>query len=73
MVIALAAASYIYIKVGLRIGWGPGQTDLVLLANCEPNALIAGLSTEGGGLPHVVTRFTACLGVPRHAAIDPSF
>ncbi len=30
MSIVLAAALAIYKKVGLRIGWGPGKTELIL-------------------------------------------
>ena len=37
---ALAAAPALYCKVGLRIGWGPGKTELILPSHCDPKAFL---------------------------------
>ena len=69
---ALAAAPQIHGEVGLKIGWGPGKTELILSSDCDPGAFLALVETVGGGLPYVVAGFSSCLGVPRHAASTPS-
>ncbi len=38
--------------------------------NSDTGAILAHLQTVGGGLSYVVTRFSSCLGVPRHASND---
>ncbi len=40
MFATLVAAPSIYRKVGLRIGWGPGKTELILPSHCDPNAFL---------------------------------
>jgi len=71
MSIALAAALAIYMKVGLRIGWGPGKTKLILPPQCDPDAFMQQLDSSGEGLPHIVPGFNTCLSAPRHANNDP--
>ena len=73
MSLALVATPTICKKVGLRIGGGPGKTELMLPLDCDPYAFLLLLDTFVGGLPHIVTGFNACLGVPRHAFNDPEF
>jgi len=70
---ALATAPAIYKKVGLRIGWGPRKTELILPSGCEPDAFLSQLEAYGAGLPHVVPGFSCCLGVPHHASNDYVF
>ncbi len=37
---ALIAAHAIYKRIGLRIGWGPGKTELVLPSDYDPQAFL---------------------------------
>ena len=69
----LAAAPTIYGKVGIRIGWGPGKTELILPLDSDPITFLALQDTVRGGLSHVVLGFSSCLGVPRHVLYDPEF
>ena len=69
----LATTPAIYMKVGLRIGWGLGKTGLILPANSDPTTFLPHLDTGGGCLPHVVPGFLSCLKVLRHASNDPTF
>jgi hypothetical protein len=59
---ALAGAPTIYKKVGLRSGWGPGKTELILPPKFDPETFLSHLEVSGGGLFHIVTSFTSCLG-----------
>jgi len=70
---ALAASPTICTKPGLRIGWGPGKTELKPTSGCDPGIFMPHLEAIGGGLTHLVSSFTSCLGVPRHSEIDPVF
>ncbi len=71
MAVALSAALGIYKKVGLRIGWGPGKTELILPTDVHCKTFLS-LLPEGCN-PSVVSGFSACLGVPRHPMNDPEF
>ncbi len=71
MAVALSTASAIYKKVGLRIGWGPGKTELILPTDVHCETFLS-LLPEGCN-PSVVSGFSACLGVPRHPLNDPEF
>ena len=70
---ALAAAPALYRKMGLRIGWDLGKMELILPSRCDSEAFLKRLDGYTEGLPHIVPGFSACLGVPRHAANDPEF
>ena len=69
----LATAPAIYKKAGLRIGWGPGKTELVLSPGCYPVAFLSQLEATRAGLSHLVLGFSSCLGVPRHVFDDSAF
>ncbi len=71
MAVALSTAPSIYKKVGLRIGWGPGKTELILPTDVHCETFLS-LLHEGCN-PSVVSSFSACLGVPRHPLNDPEF
>jgi hypothetical protein len=71
MAVALAAAPSLYNKVGLRIGWGPGKTELILPPGIDSDSFLTNLGPECR--PSLVTGFTSCLGVPRHPTNDPDF
>jgi hypothetical protein len=71
MAIALAAAPSLYKKVGLRIGWGPGKTELILPSGTDNASFLTTLGPECH--PSLVTGFTYCLGVPRHPSNYPEF
>ena len=71
MAVALSTAPAIYKKVGLRIGWGPGKTELTLPPTVAPETFLYLLPE--GCYPSVVLGFSACLGVPRHPLNDPDF
>jgi hypothetical protein len=71
MPVALSAAPTIYKKVGLRIGWGLGKTELIMLPDVDSQSFL--LLLPQACLPSVVTRFSAYLGVPRHPSNDLEF
>jgi len=73
MSLALIATLEIYRKVGLRIGWGPCKTKLMLPLGCDPASLLLQLDSLNGGLPHIVSCFTASLEVPRYPSNDSEF
>jgi len=73
MPIALGDAPAISKRVGLRIGWVPCKTQLILPPRCDSDAFLQQLDAYGEGLPHIVPGFSACLGIPRHANNDPEF
>jgi hypothetical protein len=60
-------------KLELRIGWGPGKSELILSPCSDSEAILILLEACGGGLPHIFLGFSSCLGVPRHADNDPNF
>ena len=70
MPIALTPAHAIYLRMGIRIAWGPDKTELVLPIECNPKDFPTHLDSLGEGLPHIVVVFTAWHGVPRHASND---
>jgi hypothetical protein len=45
MSIALATAPAIYMKVGLRIGWGTSKTELILPPQCDLDAFLQQLDS----------------------------
>ena len=69
----LCAAPGIYAKVGLRIGLGPEKTELILPPLTDPTTYTNMLIVLGSIVPHIVPRFSSCLGVPRHADNVPPF
>jgi hypothetical protein len=69
----LHQAPGIFGKVGLRIGYGPGKTELVLPKDCSREAFPYPLDDPLISAPQVVTGFGSCLGVPRHPTNDPTF
>jgi len=71
MAIALSPAFAIYKTVGLRIGWGPGKTEIILPPHIDGRTFLS-LLPEARILS-VVTGFAACLGIPRHPLNDPEF
>ena len=60
------AAPPLYKKVGLRIGWEPEKSVLVLPPNVDPETLQLPRGDDGRIIPHVVEGLEACLGIPRH-------
>jgi hypothetical protein len=66
MSIALVATLDIFKKVGLRICWVPSKTKLILSLGFDPKSFLMRLDTLADGLPHIITGFNACLGVPRY-------
>ena len=66
-------APTIYGKVGLRIGLGPGKTELALPQDYERRNFPYPLDIHGIATPHVVQGFSSCLGVPRHSSNDSDF
>jgi hypothetical protein len=71
MAIALDAAPSIYKKVGLRIGWGPCKTEMILPPDVDSDSFLSLVGPDCH--PFIVTGFTSCLGVPRHATNDHVF
>jgi len=69
----LAHVPSIFGKFDLRIGLGPGKTELILLEGYDESALPCPLDDPGVAAPHVVPGFSACLGVPRHFSNDQEF
>ena len=62
----ILAAPSLYTKVGLRIGWGPAKSKLVLPPDVDPDTLTLPRGKDGSILPHLVQGLEACLGIPRH-------
>jgi len=69
----LRKAPEIFAKVGLRIGYGPGKTELILHRGCSKEEFPFPLDDPQVPTPHVVAGFKSCLGVPRHFDNDPVF
>lgn len=69
----LQKAPGIYEKVGLRLGYGPGKTELILPQGCRKDEFPLTLDDPEVPAPQVVEGFTSCLGVPRHFSNDPVF
>ena len=60
-------------KMGLRLGYGPGKTELILPKNCTRDEFPYPLDDPEIPAPQVVAGFQSCLGVPRHFSNDPIF
>ena len=69
----LTQAPAIFDKVGLKIGYGPGKTDLALPRGYETQECPYPLADPEVPAPNVVLGFKACLGVLRHYYIDQAF
>jgi len=69
----LAHAPIIYGKVGMKIGYGPGKTKLILPRDYDREDFPYPLDDPSVLVPHVVTGFMTCLGVPRHHNNDQAF
>jgi hypothetical protein len=63
----------IFGKVGLRIGYGPRKTEIVLPQSCPREVFPYPLDNPQVPAPHVVDGFRTCLGVPIHSQNDPEF
>jgi hypothetical protein len=72
MSIALAVVPVIYKKVGLRIGLGPGKTEIIFPPGCDQENLLRQLDRREE-LPKIISDFIGCLGVPHHAKNDQDF
>ena len=73
MATVFRTAPAIFSKVGLRLGYGPGKTELVLPKECSVEDFPYPLSDPSVPAPQVVAGFKSCLGVPRHFDNDPEF
>ncbi len=69
----LHQAPWIFGKVGLRIGYGPGKTELILPKDCSREDFPYPLDDPQVPAPQVVQGFQSCMGVPRHPTNDPDF
>ena len=73
MATVFRTAPTIFGKVGLRIGYGPGKTELILPKGTTANEFPYPLEDPETPAPHIVPGFKSCLGVPRHFDNDPEF
>ncbi len=73
MATALHLAPCIFAKVGLRLGYGPGKTELILPKGCSMQDFPLPLDDPHTEDPQVVAGFKSCLGVPRHFDNDLVF
>ena len=73
MAVVLEEAPGIFGKVGLRLGYGPGKTKLILPQECSKEEFPFPLDNPTAPNLQVVTGFKFCLGVPRHFSNDPVF
>jgi hypothetical protein len=73
MAVVLAEAPRIFGKVGLRLGYGPDKTELILPQRCSKEEFPFPLDHPTIPAPQVVVGFESCLGVPRHFSDDPVF
>ena len=73
MTTVLRKAPEIFGKVGLRIGYGPSKTKLILPRGCSRQDFPFPLDDPQVPAPHVVAGFKSCLGVPMHFENDPIF
>jgi hypothetical protein len=69
----LHQAQGIFGKVGLRIGYGPGKTELILPKDCSREDFPYPGDDPLILAPQVVQGFQSCLVVPRHPTNDPEF
>ncbi len=73
MATVLYHAPEIFGKVGLRIGLGPGKTELILPKGCSMQEFPFPLDDPQVAAPQVVAGFKSCLRVPKHFDNDPDF
>jgi hypothetical protein len=66
-------APTIFGKVGLRLGYGPGKTELIVPKGTSVGDFPYPLEDPKVPAPHVGAGFKSCLGVPRHFDNDPEF
>jgi len=69
----LHQAPNIFEKLSLRLGYGPGKTELILPHGCPKSSFPFPLNDPQVAAHQVVACFKACLGVPRHFTSDPAF
>jgi hypothetical protein len=65
----ISAAPPLYRKVGLRIGWEPAKSELVLPPYVDPETIQLPRGNDGRILLYLVEGLEACLGIPRHRKI----
>ena len=73
MATSLQQAPGIFAKVGIRLGYGPGKTQLVLPKGCSRQDFPFPLDDPEVAAPQVVAGFKSCLRFPRHFDNDPEF
>jgi len=73
MAVVMEDAPRIFSKVWLRLGYGPGKTELILPRGCPGEDFPFPLNDPVVPAPQVVEGFSSCLGVPRHSSNDPEF
>ena len=73
MATTLQQAPGIFAKVGLRLGYGPGKTELIFPKGCSRQDFPFPLDNPDVAAPQVVAGFKSCLEVPRHFEKDPEF
>jgi hypothetical protein len=71
--LTLTTAPHVYGDVGLSLGWGPKNGELVLPTGCDPGHLLLPCNPRGEPLPNIVQGFEACLGLPRHPTNNEDF
>jgi len=69
----LAQAPAIYGKVGLKLGYGLGKTEIILPQGYDRVDFPYPFDDPSVPAPHVVSGFKSCLGVPRHHTNDQVF
>ena len=70
---AFAQAPATYGKVGLKLGYGPEKTEIILPHGYDREDFPYPLDDPSVPAPHVVSGFKLCLGVPRHHTNDQVF
>jgi hypothetical protein len=73
MATVFRTAPSIFGKVGLRLGYGPGKTELILPKGSNAADFPYPLEDSDVPAPQVVACFKSYLGVPRHFDNDPEF
>ena len=73
MATVLQQAPGIFRKVGMRIGYGPGKTKLILTQGCSREEFPFPLDDPAVPALNVYDGLKSCLGVPRHFNNDPEF
>ena len=73
MATSLQQAPGIFAKVGLRLGYGPRKTELILPKGYSRQNFPFPRDDPDVAAPQVIAGFKSCLGVPRHFENDPEF